>query len=147
MEVEAELQEVKVSVVYIDHTCILLYFRVLFFLAGHKVIWMKIVSWPSTAETNFKALLVHITKVLAAECIIVSQMHYRTECLCPCLANIYTSCLTHSEGTWSTHMGEQKCHCGELSVGCRYLLWSDQCVWLCKSQYLTIRIGVLWYHR
>jgi hypothetical protein len=69
MEVEAELQEEKVSVVYIDH--ILWYYRLLFFVACHKVIWMKIVSWPSTAETNFKALLVHLTKVLAAECIIV----------------------------------------------------------------------------
>ena len=36
MEVEAELQEVKVSVVYIDH--ILWYYRVLFCVACRKVI-------------------------------------------------------------------------------------------------------------
>jgi len=34
---------------------------------------MKIVSWRSTAETNFKALLVHVTKVLTAECIIIPR--------------------------------------------------------------------------
>ena len=70
MEVEAELQEVKVSVVYIDH---ILWYSVLFCVACRKVIWMKIVSWPSTAETNFKAVLVHHNK---SAC---SQMHYHTE--------------------------------------------------------------------
>jgi hypothetical protein len=34
---------------------------------------MKIVSWPSTAETHFKALIMLITKVLAAEYITVTS--------------------------------------------------------------------------
>ena len=53
---------------------------------------MKIVSWPSTAESNFKAVLVHITKMLAAEYITFNK------CMYPCLGNVYSSCLSYCRG-------------------------------------------------
>jgi hypothetical protein len=34
---------------------------------------MKIVSWPYTAETNFKAVLMHTAKVIAAEYITLAS--------------------------------------------------------------------------
>ena len=34
---------------------------------------MKIVSWPSIAETNFKAVVIYVTKVYAAQYIILTS--------------------------------------------------------------------------
>ena len=64
----------------------------------------EIVSWPITAVTHCKAVLILIIKVLAADYFTITSA-----CVLVWL-NVYTSCLTHCQRTWSTHMGEQKCH-------------------------------------
>ena len=73
---------------------------------------MKIVSWPSTAEINFKAVLIHTSKVLAAEYITFNK------CLYPCLAKVYNACLTHCQVTWSTRVEKWKCQFGEVNSIC-----------------------------
>ena len=53
-DLQSELQEVRVSVTYINHN--IWYYRMLFFLVCRKAISMKIVSWPCIAELNFKVI-------------------------------------------------------------------------------------------
>jgi hypothetical protein len=45
---------------------------------------MKTVSWPSTAERHFSAILIHINGLLSTE------KYYCSTCLYPYLAKVYT---------------------------------------------------------
>ena len=57
------------SIVYMNYN--LWYYQVLLFVVYHITTWMKIVSWPSIAETNLKAVLIHVTELLTLRSITV----------------------------------------------------------------------------
>ena len=66
-----ELEAVKVSFVYMNYN--LWYYQVFLFVIYHVTTWMKIVSWPSIAETNLKTVLIQVTEFLAVRSIILAS--------------------------------------------------------------------------
>ena len=77
--------------------------------------------WPLAGRSEWNCLLANCCWDALYSCIntynksACSWIHYRNKCLCPCVANVYTSCSPHSERTWSIYMGEQNCHFGEMN--------------------------------
>ena len=65
-----ELEAVKLSIVYMNYN--LWYYQVLLIVVYHITTWMKIVSWPSIAETDLKAVLMHVTELLAVRNIMLA---------------------------------------------------------------------------
>jgi hypothetical protein len=66
-----ELEAVKVSIVYMNYN--LWHYQVLLFVVYHITTWMKIVSWPSIAETNLKTVLMYVTELLAVRSITLAS--------------------------------------------------------------------------
>jgi len=66
-----ELEAAKLSIVYMNYR--MWYYQVLLFVVYHITIWIKIVSWPSIAETNLKAVLICVTELLAVRSITVAS--------------------------------------------------------------------------